>query len=294
VVIDDVYTLPFGIVGCSVTLHDPVRDDAEPVIRIAAPASAPDLFVMGLYVTGSDGPGFKVDGNGRSIYGTKVTDTALGIWVTGDGNTVEIGTISDNAGTGILVIGNGNTVKGPKVISNGGHAIQIAGNGNTVLTAIAGDLNRGNGGDGINVSGAGNELRRNRVYANLGDGIEMTGGTAAAPNVVAENLVGDYRKGNRGHGIFVFADVGSGGAGPAELNENTVRANVLDGIHLAASATDHGLRNNVSGGTASQDNGNCEFNVADGNVNLGGNKANATNISGAFGSPFPVGCLGTP
>jgi len=43
-----------------------------------------------------------------------------------------------------------------------------------------------------------------------------------------------------------------------------------------------------------QDNGNCEFNVSAGNFNLGGNKANRSNVPGAFGSPFPVGCLGTP
>jgi len=106
--------------------------------------------------------------------------------------------------------------------------------------------------------------------------------------------VGDRAKGNQGFGIFMFGDVGSGGGGTAEIDGNTVRANVLDGIHLAASATGHDLRSNVSGGTAVQDNGNCEFNVSAGNFNMGGNKANRSNITGAFGSPFPVGCLGTP
>ena len=106
--------------------------------------------------------------------------------------------------------------------------------------------------------------------------------------------MGDRAKGNQGFGIFMFGDVGSGGGGTAEIDGNTVRANVLDGIHLAASATGHDLRYNVSGGTAVQDNGNCEFNVSAGNFNMGGNKANRSNITGAFGSPFPVGCLGTP
>jgi hypothetical protein len=158
------------------------------------------------------------------------------------------------------------------VIGNGSHGLQIVGNDNRVTGTDAGDLGRGNDGDGINVAGHGNEVRRNRVFANAGDGIEVTGGWAAAPNVVVENVVGDRGKGNRGNGIFVFSAAGAGGAGPAEIDKNTVRGNLDDGIHLAVSATGHGLRSNVIGGASSQDNGNCEFNVAPGNVNLGGNK----------------------
>jgi hypothetical protein len=294
VVIDDVYSKPFGLIGCSVTLYDPAPQDGVPVIDIQASASAPDLFVMGLYVNGSTGPGWRVNGNGRYIYSSNVTRTATGIWVTGNNNTVDAGTFSGNGGAGILVIGNGNTVKGSRAISNGSHGIQIVGNSNKVLGTDAGDFSLGNGGDGINVNGKGNEVRRNRVFANLGDGIEVTGGTAAAPNVIAENVVGDRSKGNGGYGIFVFSDIGSGAGGSAELDKNTVRANALDAIHLAASATGHDLRNNVSGGTASQDNLNCEYNISAGNFNLGGNKSNSKNITGAYGSPFPTGCLGTP
>jgi hypothetical protein len=294
VVIDDAYAKPFGLIGCSVTLYDPAPNDGLPVIDIKASASAPDLFVMGLYVNGSGGPGWRVEGNGRYIYSSNVTKSATGIWVTGNNNTVDIGIFSDNEGVGILMVGNGNTVRGSRVIRNGSHGIQVVGNNSKVLTVDVGDLKLGNGGDGINVAGRGNEVRRARVFANLGDGIEVTGGTAAAPNVIAENVVGDRGKGNQGHGIFVYADAGSGGAGAAELENNTVRANTLDGIHLAASATGHDLRGNVSGGTATQDNLNCEYNVSPGNFNLGGNKSNSANIAGAYGSPFPAGCLGTP
>ena len=294
VVIDDVYDKPFGLIGCSVTLQDPAPQDGLPVIDIKASANAPSLFVMGLYVNGSAGPGWRVDGDGRYIYSSNVTRTATGIWVTGNGNTVDIGTFAENSGVGILVIGNGNTVKGSRVIGNGSHGLQIVGNDNRVTGTDAGDLGRGNDGDGINVAGHGNEVRRNRVFANGGDGIEVTGGSAAAPNVVVENVVGDRGKGNRGNGIFVFSAAGAGGAGPAEIDKNTVRGNLDDGIHLAVSATGHGLRSNVIGGASSQDNGNCEFNVAPGNVNLGGNKSNAKNVAGAYGTPFPAGCLGTP
>jgi hypothetical protein len=294
VVIDDVYPLPFALIGCTVRLIDPAPQDGLPVIDIRASAAAPSLFVMGFNVEDSTGPGWRVDGDGRYIYSGGATSNATGIWVTGNNNTIDIGAYSGNDGVGILVIGDGNTVRAPRAQSNGSHGIQIAGINNRVLTTVAGDYTRGNGGDGININGSGNEVRRNRVFANLGDGIEVTGGTAASPNVIAENLVGDRAKGNQGYGIFVFADVGSGGAGAVELDDNTVMANVLDGIHLTASATGHDLRNNVSGGTATQTNGNCEFNVSAGNFNRGGNKADRLLVPGASGSPFPEGCIGTP
>lgn len=242
----------------------------------------------------SSGPGWRVDGHGRYLYSTSASKTATGVWVTGNGNTVDIGTYADNNGVGIRVTGDGNTVTGPLVLTNSGDGIQITGHNNTVLRADVGVATRGNGGDGISVNGRGNALRRNSVFGNVGDGIAVTGGTAAAPNVIAENLAGDRSKDNGGHGIFVFADVGSGNGGTIEIDKNTVRDNALDGIHLAASATGHDLRNNVSGGTAAQSNEGCEFNVAPGNFNRSGNKANATTVAGAMGSPFPTGCLGTP
>jgi hypothetical protein len=40
--------------------------------------------------------------------------------------------------------------------------------------------------------------------------------------------------------------------------------------------------------------GDCEFLVAAGNLNAKGNQADNVAIPGADGSPFPVGCIGTP
>ena len=41
VVINRAYALPFALIGCSVTLHDPNRGDGQPTARIATSASSP-------------------------------------------------------------------------------------------------------------------------------------------------------------------------------------------------------------------------------------------------------------
>ncbi len=212
--------------------------------------------------------------------------------VTGDGNTIELGSYEGNSGPGIAVTGNGNTIEGVKAITNGGHGIQVVGNANKLLNVIAGDNARGNGGDGINLAGHGNEVSKSRVHANRGDGLDVTGGTAAFPNVLRENLVGDQSKGNGGHGIFVHGDVATAG-GTIEIYKNTVKANAGDGIHLDASATGHDLQKNVSGGRGAASNLGCEYAVSAGNFNAGGNLADGVAVARTNGA-FPSGCLGTP
>jgi hypothetical protein len=292
-VIDRAFPLPLGIVGCSVRMGDPTPLDTEPVVKITSAASSPDLFVMGIYPTGSGGPGWQVHGDGRTIYSSNAENNATGIIVTGDGNTIWLGYYHGNAGTAIQVVGDDNLIKGAQVWSNGGHGIQVVGNGNRIDTNRVGDLQRPNGGEGISVSGRGNTLHKNRVFSNLGNGIEVTGGTAAQPNVLTQNVVGDRGLGNGGHGIFLFNDVGSGAGGPLELYKNTARANGLDGFRLAPTAIGHELRGNVSGGNATYDNGGCEYSVAAGNRDGTGNVANGAKVIGAAGL-FPTGCLGSP
>ena len=79
----------------------------------------------------------------------------------------------------------------------------------------------------------------------------------------------------------MFADVGSGNGGTIEIDKNTVRDNTLDGIHVAASATGHDLRNNVSASPPAGPTRAASSNVAAGNFHRGGNKANATTVPGA-------------
>jgi hypothetical protein len=128
-----------------------------------------------------------------------------------------------------------------------------------VDTSYAGDRLAGNGGDGLHVAGTGNRLFKNSIFANAGDGIEVSGGIATRPNVLLQNLVGDYAMGNRGNGILVHNDVGNGVADPVEIERNTVENNGEAGMFLATR-----------------------------------NTANRVVIPGADGSAFPTGCLGTP
>ncbi len=79
--------------------------------------------------------------------------------------------------------------------------------------------------------------------ANAGNGIEVTGGTAAGPNVITGNKVGDRGKGNGDHGILIQHDQGNGTADPVELEDNVVRANGGKGIFVAGvDATGHELQ----------------------------------------------------
>ena len=89
------------------------------------------------------------------------------------------------------------------VYENTGVGVAVVGNNNMVSKNKVGDKDKGNTGDGINVRGYGNVIDQNDVFANGGDGIDVTGGTAAKPNVISNNNVGDRGKGNLGNGIVV-------------------------------------------------------------------------------------------
>jgi hypothetical protein len=293
IVIDRAYPVPFALIGCSVTLHDPDPAGAFPTVHITASAG-PDIFIMALNAEDSGSAGFRVEGDGRTLYSVEAARNAFGVRIVGSDNTIELGQFSDNAGTGLTVVGDRNRIIRARALRNGGHGFEMVGDDNLVDTSYAGDRLAGNGGDGVHVVGAGNRVFKTSIFGNAGDGIEVSGGTAARPNVLLQNLVGDYAKGNGGHGIFVHSDTGNGLADPIEIERNTVRSNGEAGIILAGSAPGHELRRNYVGGKISQDNGGCEFDVAAGNFNATQNTANGVTIAGADGTPFPLGCLGTP
>ena len=294
VVVDRVFPLPFGLLGCSLTLVDPRPADGLPTAHITASAGGPGIFVMDLHATGSPVAGWLIEGDGRYVRNAYAKDNALGYWVIGDGNTVHNGVAEGNDGPGALVEGDGNTVTGNKVVANGGAGIQVLGDGNNLKQNRVGDRGAGNGGNGIEVRGAGNVVQENQVYASGGHGIEVAGGGGAAPNRLRKNSAGDKTKGNLGHGIFVHDDTGNGRPVPLELEQNTARANRGHGIFIADGAAGHALKGNISGGKDELDNGDCEFLVAGGNVNATGNVANGITVPGRDGDAFPAGCLGTP
>jgi Right handed beta helix region len=300
VVIDAVYPLPFALIACSVTLHHPTPSDNQPTAHIASTADAPvpppsgtigNIFVMGLHAAGSDVAGWLVEGDGRLLRNIAALENATGLWFVGNHNTMHNGSATQNKGVGIRVNGQGNTLTDVDAAANGGHGIDVHGHDNQVLRTAVGDRGKGNGGDGIHVSGRGNVVRENDVFANRGDGVDVSGGTSAHPNLIQRNQVGDVGKGNGGHGLLV-SGTGNGTTDPLELEENSAQSNGSHGIKVVGKG--HELKKNISGGSAAEDNGACEFTVAAGNLNAGGNTANGVAIAGGDSGPFPPTCLGTP
>lgn len=269
------YELPFALIACSVTMHDPNTEDGLPVGHIAAGAGS-SIFVMDLHAEDGDAEGWLVEGDGRYIRNVKVRENATGISFVGDGNTMHNGAAEDNAGVGILVQGNGNLIKDADSFGNGGHGVQVVGDGNTV-TADVGDRGKGNGGDGINVAGSGNQLLENDVYSNAGDGIEVDGDG----NLLKKNDVGERGdKANGGDGINVD------GAGNTLL-ENVVKASGGDGFDVSGgtAASPNVLKKNKSGDSG-QGNGGEGYllgGTGNGNVNpieLEENTAVANGLNG--------------
>jgi hypothetical protein len=297
VVISQAYSLPFALIGCSVTLHDPNPGDGSPTGRILASASAPAdgngarIFVMDLHADDSGVAGWLVEGNGRYLRNVEARNNAVGVRFAGNTNTMHNGAVENNVGAGLVVQGNGNTVDSTDAFANGGHGVQVTGSTNQILKVDTGDRNKGNGGDGLHVEGAGNLLQENDAFANGGDGIEVVT-TGSSPNVVKKNVSGDRSgKGNFGYGIYISGP-GNGSASPLEVEQNTVKANGLAGIKIAGAG--HQLKNNISGGTGSgETNVGCEFDAAPGNINATGNKSDGIAVAGQNGSAFPVGCVGS-
>jgi hypothetical protein len=291
--IDKAYAKTFGLIGCSVTLHDATGGDALPTAYIKASAGSPkNIYVSGLHAADSNASGWVVEGNGRTLNNSDVLNNAIGLKVLGNSNTVTNGSASNNGQAGIHIEGNSNTLSGFTVTNNQANGIEVTGNSNQLLKNNVGDIGKGNNRDGIHVTGAGNTLQENNVFANGGDGIEVSGGTSAMPNVLKKNRSGDVGKGNGGNGILLDG-TGNGMGAPVELEENTTKSNARNGIRITGSG--HQLKKNVSGGSSSSEkNGACPYSVAAGNFNSLGNTANGVAISGADGSPFPVTCLGTP
>jgi hypothetical protein len=212
VVINRAYALPFALIGCSVTLHDPNRGDGQPTARIAASASSPttpnnpaNILVMDLHASDSDAAGWLVEGNGRELHNVSVSGNAAGISVVGDRNTLHNAVVSGNQGIGISVLGHDNLLDTPNVTKSASHGIQVTGDRNQVLKAIAGDKDKGNQGDGIRVGGVGNLLLDNRANANGGKGFDVSGGTSVGPNRLKNNQSNSAASGTEnGGGEYVL------------------------------------------------------------------------------------------
>ena len=206
VTINRAYTLPFGLIGCSVTLHDPNRSDGQPTARIAASASSPttpnnpaNILVMDLHANDSDAAGWLVEGNGRELRNVSVSGNATGISVVGRPQHAAQRRGVGNQGIGISVLGQQQLLDTPNVTKSASHGIQVTGDRNQVLKALAGDKDKGNQGDGIRVGGVGNLLQDNRANANGGNGFDVTRRHQRCPEPPQEQPVqfGGQRDGER-------------------------------------------------------------------------------------------------
>jgi hypothetical protein len=182
---------------------------------------------------------------------------------------------------------NGNGDRSGSCGTSGPGGIVARGEGHSIVGNNVGDMHRGNIGIGIDVRGPGALVEANTVMANTGNGISIQGGTLDDPNIVRGNFIGDRGlRGNGGHGLIVIDGQG-GGTATFEIDGNEVRGNAKSGI--VVNGTVYRLRGNISGGRVNQANGECQFQVADGNINDGRNRANGRLITG--GLLFPTGCL---
>ena len=159
-----------------------------------------------------------------------------------------------------------------------GVGIKVEGSSNTVHNGVV----QHSTGVGFQIDGSSNFVTDTRIYTSGSNGVQVAGDS----NQLLKMLIGDIGKGNGADGLNL---TGSSNL----LQENVSRSNTNDGFRIV-SGTNNTLTKNTSGGTASQDNGDCEYEVVAGNINGAGNKANNVTIPGNAGDPFPTGCIGTP
>jgi hypothetical protein len=270
VVISKSFDLPFGLIGCSVTMHalsGPAGSVTNGASAPLPPGGTGNIFVMDLHGADSAVAGWQVRGNGRYLRNVNAIENTIGIDVQGNNNTVHNGTAEDNLGTGIKVEGIGNTVTGAKAFGNAGHGIEVSGTGNTVEKTDVGDRNKGNTGDGIHVTGTGNAVNENDAFANSGNGVFVSGNS----NQVKKNNAGERNKGNSESGFSINGNSNN-------LTENDAFANNANGFSIVG---DSNVLKNNRAGDAGKGNLQDGFNVRGSTNVLDGNRANG-NLGDGF------------
>jgi hypothetical protein len=279
-------SLPFALIGCSVTLTGGGGDAA---VWIKSTANAKnvtvngrttDIFVMDLHGA-SSAVGVQADGMYRYLRNEYGIGNGVGIKVVGNYNTVHNGKGEANTGDGVYVSGYYNQLSDTDSFSNGGNGFFVVGSYNKLLKLDAGDKGKGNGADGVRLVGASNTISENGAFANGGDGIDVEGSS----NALSKNVAGDKGKGNIGSGIRVNGASNS-------LTENKASANAGDGFVISGaltSATANLLKNNQS--NTGTENTGAEYRIANWiKNNAGGNKVDGTTLPNATKMPagFPA------
>ncbi len=290
--IDRAYGKPFALIGCGVTLQDPLPCDSQPVVHVRASATSPEhpvgsgvkVYIQEIAVLASQSaPGWLIEGDGRFLEAIGSQMNMQGVKIVGNGNTIRNSFAATNFAGGIIVNGDGNTVSAVRSTGNAtGDGIQVTGHRNTVTDSTAGDQGQGNNGSGIAVNGQSNLIKGNSAFANFGNGITVNGGSASGPNKVKNNIAGALGRGNSMNGIEV-GGTGQGASGMLDIVGNTALGNSLAGIRVNGAG--HRLKDNTGGANVA-----CQYRVVPNNLNATGNKRGLTPIPGADGSAFPAGC----
>ncbi len=289
VVISKQYSLPFLLIGCSVTLHDPTPGDGNAVIQITSAASSPgpyNIFVMDLHAADSGFAGIDVQGPsiGRYLRNENVLNNAIGFKIVGNNNTIHNGAATGN-GVGVWISGDNNIVTDTNAYSNTTHGVQVVGNSNRLLKIDSGDKGKGNGQDGYYVMGTSNWLQEDDAFGNGAHGFQVAGDF----NTIYKGRSGDSGKGNGGDGYNV---AGTGNS----FQESRAASNLGDGWDVSGGAMGSpnkfklDLSNTGSSGSATLENTGPEYRLL-GYVqnNGGGNKADSITIPAATKCPgFPT------
>jgi len=175
------------------------------------------------------------DSTGNEVSGNEISETAVGIWVTGSENEVSGNSVTASS-TGISLggEGSGNVIAGNEVHDCGGDAIQLCGVSNTF-----GPGNRVWGSrDGVRVRGPFHTIEGNVITGNRGDGVRIT--QASLGVTVAANPEISF---NGGAGVRIDRTIG------ATVVDNTFERDgiVLQGVTLFE-WTQHTITGNTSGG----------------------------------------------
>jgi parallel beta-helix repeat protein len=230
---------------------------------------------------------FGLFGCSVTMTGGGETDPAIWIQTTAQGKETTINghkstvLVADlhggNSKWGLVAEGTERYIRNEQPTGNG-IGIVVSGDGNTVHNGVV----QNSATVGLEILGNNNFVTDTRVYTSGTDGVVVSGDN----NELRKMLIGDIGKGNGGDGLLL------GGNGNV-LQENTARSNTKDGFHIVV-GTGNTLKKNISGGSATQNNGDCEFDVADGNTDLGENKANGVLVVDVVPGVFPTGCIGSP
>ena len=230
----------------------------------------------------SNRTGFLIDSELNLIRGNQAKDnTGNGFEVNAGQNNIRNNRAQENTGHGlVLSTSEGNTLHGNKAKENGLNGFEIgAASGSNVFKSNQAEQNGGagyniqsdsnemlsnrakkNDEEGFRLAGAMGEYSRNKSEENLGDGYVVTGADGTFDRNLAKN--------NIKNGMNIMS-------GENFFDRNQLRCNKETGLLIGdpGAGTENLIQRTLSCGNAVDIVTHFEYDVADNNIDLGGNKA---------------------